>query len=121
MNIKNKILASYSVVFLAIVVMFLLSFDYFENSTIEKKNQFFCGTVSTGNKYKEGKKLFKSLCASCHKINKRLVGPALGGLEIDSISFFKYLRSKKHRPSFPQLSQENSNEILKYIESKKPK
>ena len=121
MNIKNKILASYSVVFLTIVVMFLLSFDYFENSAIEKKNQFFCGTVSTDSKYKEGKKLFKSLCVSCHKLDKLVFGPSLKNIEIDSISFFKYLRSKKHRPSFPQLSQENSNEILKYIESKKPK
>ena len=27
---------------------------------------------------KEGKKLFKSLCASCHKLDKKLVGPKLG-------------------------------------------
>ena len=30
---------------------------------------------------KEGKKLFKSLCASCHKLDKKLVGPALAGVE----------------------------------------
>ncbi|WP_439129712.1 c-type cytochrome, partial [Polaribacter sp.] len=30
---------------------------------------------------KAGKKLFKSLCASCHKLDKKLVGPALGGVE----------------------------------------
>ena len=30
---------------------------------------------------KEGKKLFKSLCASCHKLDKKLVGPKLGGIE----------------------------------------
>jgi mono/diheme cytochrome c family protein/Zn finger protein HypA/HybF involved in hydrogenase expression len=30
---------------------------------------------------KEGKKLFKSLCASCHKLDKKLVGPALAGIE----------------------------------------
>ena len=30
---------------------------------------------------KEGKKLFKSLCASCHKLDKKLIGPALGAVE----------------------------------------
>ena len=30
---------------------------------------------------KEGRKLFRSLCASCHKLDKKLVGPALGGVE----------------------------------------
>ena len=29
-------------------------------------------------KQKEGRKLFKSLCSSCHKLDKKLVGPALG-------------------------------------------
>ncbi len=30
---------------------------------------------------KEGKKIFKSLCAACHKLDKKLVGPALGKIE----------------------------------------
>ena len=30
---------------------------------------------------KEGRKIFKSLCASCHKLDKKLIGPALGGVE----------------------------------------
>ena len=30
---------------------------------------------------KEGRKLFKQLCASCHKLDKKLIGPALGGVE----------------------------------------
>ncbi|WP_298781069.1 c-type cytochrome [uncultured Polaribacter sp.] len=29
----------------------------------------------------EGRKLFKSLCTSCHKLDKKLVGPALGKVE----------------------------------------
>ncbi|WP_435414430.1 c-type cytochrome [Polaribacter aestuariivivens] len=32
-------------------------------------------------KQKEGRKLFRSLCASCHKLDKKLIGPALGGVE----------------------------------------
>ncbi|KAB1160648.1 hypothetical protein F7018_01885 [Tenacibaculum aiptasiae] len=121
MNIKNKILASYTVVFLAIILMVLLSFDFFESNSEEKRNQFFCGTVDFDEEYKEGKKLFKMLCASCHKLDKLVFGPSLKKVEIDSISLFKYLKSNQHRPSFPQLSQENVNEVLKYIESKKPK
>ncbi len=30
---------------------------------------------------KEGKKLYKSLCAACHKLDKKLIGPALGKIE----------------------------------------
>ena len=33
------------------------------------------------SRQKEGRKLFRSLCASCHKLDKKLVGPALGGVE----------------------------------------
>ena len=29
---------------------------------------------------KEGRNLYKSLCASCHKLDKKLVGPALGNI-----------------------------------------
>ena len=29
----------------------------------------------------DGKKLFKANCAACHKIDKKLVGPALAGVE----------------------------------------
>ncbi len=32
-------------------------------------------------RYKEGKNLFKSQCASCHKLDKKLIGPKLGGVE----------------------------------------
>ena len=30
---------------------------------------------------KEGRKLFKSLCTTCHKLDKKSTGPALGGVE----------------------------------------
>ena len=29
---------------------------------------------------KEGRKLFKSQCAACHKLDKKFVGPALGNI-----------------------------------------
>jgi hypothetical protein len=112
MNVKIKILASYTIVFLATIVMILLSFDYFESNTIEKNDHFFCGTVSRNSEFKEGEKLFKSLCASCHKLDKFVLGPSLKNIEIDSISLFQYLKSEKHKPTYPQLTQKNINDIL---------
>lgn len=38
---------------------------------------FFSGSISA----QDGEKLFKGNCASCHKIDKRLIGPALAGVE----------------------------------------
>ena len=30
---------------------------------------------------KSGRKIFKQLCSSCHALNKKKIGPALGGVE----------------------------------------
>ena len=30
---------------------------------------------------KEGRKLYNNLCASCHKLDRKLIGPALGGVQ----------------------------------------
>ena len=38
---------------------------------------FFSGSISA----QDGEKLFKGNCASCHKIDKRFIGPALAGVE----------------------------------------
>jgi len=114
MSIKNKILTSYAIVFLTIILMILFSFDYFEKD-IKAGNYFSCGTESFNEGNKEERKLFKILCASCHKLEKKLIGPALRSIEIDSISLNRYLKSEKHQPSFPQLTQKNVDEILNYI------
>ncbi|CAA0168446.1 c-type cytochrome [Tenacibaculum maritimum] len=85
---------------------------------------------------KEGKKLFKSLCASCHKLNKRLVGPKLGGVEerrenawlkawikdnaalratgdADAIAVFDEYKGS-NMTAFPQLTDKNIDDILYY-------
>ena len=85
---------------------------------------------------KEGKKLFKSLCASCHKLNKKLVGPALGGIEErrenewlkawikdnaalrksgdkDAIAVFEEYKQSP-MTAFPQLTDKNIDDILYY-------
>ena len=85
---------------------------------------------------KEGKKLFKSLCASCHKLDKKLIGPALAGIEerrendwlkawiknnaelrasgdADAIAIFEEYKGS-NMTAFPQLSDKNIDDILYY-------
>ncbi|MEE9406637.1 MAG: c-type cytochrome [Polaribacter sp.] len=85
---------------------------------------------------KEGKKLFKSLCASCHKLDKKLIGPAIGGIEDrrenawlqawiknnaelrasgdrDAIEIFDEYKGS-NMTAFPQLTDQNVNDILYY-------
>ena len=84
----------------------------------------------------EGRKLYKSLCASCHKLDRKLVGPALGKVEerrenewlLAWIKNNAELRASGDRDaigiyeeyngavmsSFPQLSDNQINDILYY-------
>jgi len=85
---------------------------------------------------KEGRKIFKSLCASCHKLDKKLIGPALGGVEgrrenewlkawiknnaelrasgdADAIAIFEEYNGSV-MSAFPQLSDQQIDDILYY-------
>ena len=85
---------------------------------------------------KEGKNLFKSQCASCHKLERKLVGPALGGIEsrrendwlkawiknnaalrasgdADAIAVYEEYNGSA-MTAFPQLSDKNIDDILYY-------
>ena len=85
---------------------------------------------------KEGKKLFKSLCASCHKLDKKLIGPALGKIEerreldwlkawikdnaalratgdTDANAIFDEYKGS-NMTAFPQLTDKNIEDILYY-------
>lgn len=85
---------------------------------------------------KEGRALFKSLCASCHKLDKKLVGPALGGVEErrenawlkawiknnaelrasgdkDANAIFEEYKGSP-MTAFPQLSDQQVDDILYY-------
>ena len=103
---------------------------------------FFAFTLSSYSqdvdaaRQKEGRKLFKSLCASCHKLDKKLVGPALGKVEErrentwllawiknnaelrasgdrDAIAVFEEYNGSA-MTAFPQLSDQQVNDILYY-------
>merc|ERR1711916_107546 len=83
---------------------------------------------------KEGRKLFKSLCASCHKLNGKLIGPALAGVEtrrendwlkswIRNNAEFQKVNAEareaaEYHPSamtaFPQLTDQQIDDILYY-------
>ena len=90
------------------------------------------------SRQKEGRKLFRSLCASCHKLDKKLVGPALGGVEErrendwlkswiknnaalrasgdrDAIAVFNEYNGSV-MSSFPQLSDVQIDDILYYTD-----
>lgn len=83
-----------------------------------------------------GKKLFKTQCASCHKLDKKLIGPALGNIEDkrtnkwlkdwikdnaalrasgdkDAIAVFEEYKGAP-MTAFPHLTDENIDDILYY-------
>ena len=83
-----------------------------------------------------GRKLFKTLCASCHKLNKKLIGPALSKQDWDFNYFLEYTLNEnkltenkdvkalkineeylpyKYDHSFNQLSKENIKVIFEYL------
>ncbi len=87
-----------------------------------------------------GKKLFKSNCAACHKLDKKLVGPALKGIteKRDKEWLHKWIKdnialqksgdalakqvfeenNKMPMMAFPQLSDKDIDDILAYTEGK---
>ncbi len=92
---------------------------------------------------KEGRKIFKSLCASCHKLDRKLIGPALGGVEErrdnawlkawiknnaelrksgdrDAIEIFEEYKGSPMTP-FLQLTDKNIDDILYYTTVGDPK
>ncbi len=108
---------------LAFFLIFLVSFSTYSQDVDEARQ-------------KEGKKLFKSLCASCHKLDKKLIGPALGAVEErrendwlkawikdnaalrasgdkDAIAIFEEYKGS-NMTAFPQLTDKNIDDILYY-------
>ncbi len=86
--------------------------------------------------YANGKKLFNANCAACHKLDKKLIGPALGGVtdrrenewlqawikdnnalrasgDQDAIDIFNEYNGMV-MTAYPQLSEQDINDILVY-------
>ncbi|MBL4605842.1 MAG: c-type cytochrome [Flavobacteriaceae bacterium] len=85
---------------------------------------------------KEGRGLFRSLCVSCHKLDKKFIGPALGGVEErrenewlkawirdnaslratgdkDALAIYAEFK-QSNMTAFPQLTDKNIDDILYY-------
>jgi len=88
---------------------------------------------------KKGKKLFNSHCASCHKLEKRLIGPPLKGIaatrdkkwlqdwirnstalidsgDVDAIAIFEEYHSMP-MPSFPKYSNQDIANVMAYTDA----
>ena len=98
----------------------------------------FCTSFASGLFAQDGKKLFQDNCASCHKIDAKLTGPALRGVEDrwpDKAKLHAWIRNsasviasgdpyavklfaeynKTAMTPFPQFSDADIDAILKYI------
>ena len=92
---------------------------------------------------KEGRKLYNNLCASCHKLDRKLIGPALAGVterrendwlkawiknnaalrasgDRDAIAIFNEYNGSV-MSAFPQLSDSQIDDILYYTDVGDPK
>lgn len=82
-SLTNKI-ALISTAFLVVAMgVTFIGFNVLEKQQPQAAVPFepFCGTEPlTSNKDPQGTALFMANCASCHKLYKRAVGPALSGL-----------------------------------------
>lgn len=102
----------------------------------------FCSTgiVAQEIDLNKGEQLFKQNCSSCHKVNKRLIGPPLKGVaekyeDLDYLTDFIHNSqemiasgderavaifeeyNKQVMTSFPQLTQQDIEAILAYADS----
>jgi cytochrome c551/c552 len=100
---------------------------------------FACSANVLANPVPEGKTIFMSRCAACHNVNKKLVGPALVGVdERHDLSWIvKFVQSsqtvikggdpkaialfekfnKVTMPDHPDLTSENIKNVVEYIKS----
>ena len=98
-KLTNKIIVL-SCVFLCItiVIFCLLLINHSKKPkhvvTDTKTNLEFCGTKNSETA-SEGKKIFNTTCAACHKLDADMTGPALRN--VDSIVFNKWLNNKNYQ------------------------
>ncbi len=128
MKIIVKIFLIISVCFFGVIFIFKDLIKVSSQNKNTSRNYIICG-VGSSEKVSEGKKVFKILCASCHKLEKKLIGPPLLG--VDSIVFRSWISYKKssidtsklnisgidyHRNVFgKQLSENQKKELYKYL------
>ena len=113
------------------LLLFSLSFSAMAQDAVDVARQ------------KEGRKLYNNLCASCHKLDRKLIGPALAGVterrendwlkawiknnaalrasgDRDAIAIFNEYNGSV-MSAFPQLSDSQIDDILYYTDVGNPK
>jgi mono/diheme cytochrome c family protein len=131
----------FSLFFLTLILSFSL---YSQDAETADASSSEVEEVVPGADPAKGKELFNSLCAACHKPYKKAVGPALHGVvdkyDGDFEWLYKWIKNnrelidagdsraiaiyeeynKSAMPAFPQLSNEDIDNILAYVEQPKP-
>jgi len=125
-RLTNLLLKSFT-----FLLLFSLSFSAMAQDAVDVARQ------------KEGRKLYNNLCASCHKLDRKLIGPALAGVterrendwlkawiknnaalrasgDRDAIAIFNEYNGSV-MSAFPQLSDAQIDDILYYTEVGNPK
>ncbi|MEP0266764.1 cytochrome c [Dokdonia sp.] len=131
---KDNTVLIYAVTLIGITLLsyILWNLDYSKQPVEEPitGNYFICGNTFSGptsELVEEGKTLFRSNCAACHKIYKRATGPALlnsiKNFSSDS-SFHFYLKKDKVTQEygapcikFPQLTYEDAIVLRAYLKN----
>ncbi len=96
-KITNKILILSSIFLVVVVAVFCFFYNQSEPKQFvcATKSIPICGTKNLSSKAQEGKQLFNSICAACHKLDSKSIGPALRNT--DSIVFQKWLSHQKFK------------------------
>lgn len=110
------------------VLFFSLTTSYQQPGCGVKDFEPFCGTTNLSENAYEGKQIFNTNCAACHKLNKDMTGPALSKKAkfYDSISFSSFIKQNtrvhpidslynSNCMKFPNLSNEDSYRLFEYI------
>ena len=96
-RIRQILTLSISLLILLVGIILYQIITY-KTPTLDLQNQSpalaFCGNVETENSY-EGKEIFNSNCAACHKLDSKSTGPALRNL--DSLVFVKWIIGRNHK------------------------
>ena len=131
---KRALKRSFSLSFFYTFFILLCSYNIAEAQEIS--------SVDNTAAVQAGKKLFNANCAACHKLNKRAVGPALKGVsaKYDKEWLYSWIKNstamvksgdaqavaiyeeynKSVMTSFPQLSNEDIDNILAYTDFTPP-
>ncbi|OIQ23575.1 cytochrome c [uncultured Lacinutrix sp.] len=130
---KNILLLFTTIIIIGVCLfLFVLKQNATQISCNTPTPQLICGTINyaTTNSQQavDGKKLFNVNCAACHKLDKKMVGPALRQVakKYNFISIKNHLKDKKaslksktYNTSclvFKHLSDKDISNILSYTE-----